>query len=342
MNLEKRLNALVKLGEYIQKKDVPLQKAIQSNYLNNQWFTPENQWKSLQAIQENYLNPEKLKQWLEKYSLKEPTETKRVGLILAGNIPLVGFHDLLCVWLSGHKALIKTSGKDEKLFAHLLDFLLKNNEGAENLLETVERLKDFDAVIATGSNNSGRYFDYYFGKYPNIIRKNRSSVAILSGSESPEQIKALGNDFFDYFGLGCRSVSKIFVPKDFDFVYFLDHLSSFQSLMMHNKFKNNYDYNRSVFLLNQATHYASNFLMLVKNKGMVSPISTVYYEYYKDQADWENRLMDEAEQIQCVVGDAGKHPHLIDFGQAQKPELWDYADKIDTMEFLLKLGTNEK
>lgn len=337
MNFEKRLEALLLLGEYIQKKDVPLQKAIQRNYINNQWFTPENQWKSLNAIQSEFLNRSKLEAWLEKYPINDQSTKKKVGLILAGNIPLVGFHDFLCVWLSGHTALVKTSGKDEKLFVHLLEFLEKTIEKPNNRFEIVERLKDFDAIIATGSNNSGRYFDYYFGKYPNIIRKNRSSVAILKGDETKEEITALGNDLFDYFGLGCRNVSKIFVPKDFDFVSFLDNLASFEGLMHHNKYKNNYDYNRSILLLNETPHFASDYIMLAENKGMVSPISTLYYEFYEHQSEWENRLMDEAEQIQCVVGNARHYPELLPFGKAQEPTLSDYADNIDTMEFLVNL-----
>lgn len=339
MNFKKRLNALVALGEYIKKQDIPLKKAVQDNFLHNQWFTPENQWNALTAIQENFLEPTKLQAWLDNYpnSTNDRTDSKKVGLILAGNIPLVGFHDFLCVWLSGHKALIKTSSKDEKLFKHLLEFLEKNVENPTEGFEVVERLKDFDAVIATGSNNSGRYFDYYFGKYPNIIRKNRSSVAVLSGNETKEDIVALGHDLFDYFGLGCRNVAKIFIPTDFDFVFFLDSLIPFTSLMHHNKYKNNYDYNRSILLLNETHHYASDFVILTESKGMVSPISTIYYETYTDQSDWENRLLDEAEQIQCVVGNTRTHDHLIPFGKAQQPELSDYADKIDTMEFLLNL-----
>lgn len=338
MNRQKRIEALEALGTYILKKDVPLQKAVNKNYLRNQWFTKENQYQALEAVVHEFLDKEKLNAWLANYPSTPTENPKNIGLILAGNIPLVGFHDFLTVWLSGNNPILKLSSKDEKLLLHLLAFLKEECPDEMKGVNVVDRLAGFDAVIATGSNNSSRYFEQYFGKYPNIIRKNRNAVAVLSGKETPEQIKALGHDMFDYFGLGCRNVSKVYVPKDFDFVYFLDHLESFKFLMDHHKYKNNYDYNRSILLLNRTEHFASDYVMLRENPSLPSPLSVVNYEYYTREEDWKNRLIDDATQIQCVVGDQKSFPDLLPFGSAQKPSLMDYADGVDTMAFCLGLG----
>jgi len=338
MNRQKRIDALVALGEYILKKDVPLQKVVNKNYLHNQWFTKENQYKALEAVAQEYLAKDKLEDWLSNYPAPTMEHPKKIGLILAGNIPLVGFHDFLTVWLSGHHSLIKPSSKDEKLLLHLLAVLKELVPDEMVGVEITERLAGFDAVIATGSNNSSRYFEQYFGKYPNIIRKNRNAVAVLSGKETPEQIQALGHDIFDYFGLGCRNVSKLFLPKDFDFVYFLDHLASFESMMDHHKYKNNYDYNRSILLLNRTKHFASDFLMMREDTALTSPLSVLNYEFYNSNKEWENRLIDEAAGIQCVVGDTLSFPNLMPFGTAQQPSLSDYADGVDTMAFCMGLG----
>ena len=253
---------------------------------------------------------------------------------MAGNLPLVGFHDFLSVFVAGHKALIRFSSKDDKLFSFVLKNLVKISPESKEYFETTERLQGFDAVIATGSSNTGRYFEHYFGKYPNIIRKNRSSVAVLDGNETIEELKSLGEDVFTYFGMGCRNVSKLYVPKDYDFPHLLDNWAHYQPLTNHNKYKNNYDYNRSILLLNRTQHFASDYIMLMENENMTSPVSILYYEFYDNEKDWRNKLKENAEQIQCSVG---KAEGLLPFGTAQNPQLNDYADGIDTMQFLSNL-----
>ncbi len=341
MNLAQRIELMAALGQAMEQKPTVLNKAIFRASLENQWFTAEAIQQSIAAIIQKYLQSEKLWQWVAKYPLAATVPNKEVvktvGLVMAGNIPLVGFHDFLSVFLSGHQAMVKLSSKDAVLFKALAEMLYELNPNTQERLEIAERLQNFDAIIATGSNNSARYFETYFGKYPNIIRKSRSSVAVLTGQESKEEIKALGVDIFQYLGLGCRNVSKLMLPKNFDFVNFMDGLEGYNYMMNHNKFKNNYDYHRSIYLLNREHHYANNFLMLVQNESVASPISVVHYEFYADENDLANKLIEQKDHIQCVVGASTEEAQYIPFGQAQQPELWDYADKVDTMGFLCGL-----
>lgn len=338
ISLYKRIALLHELSEIIQQPTSSLQKAIRKATLENPWFTQQHIEHALKVISENYLNTSAIEQWLANYNFPAvQTKPKVVGLVMAGNIPLVGFHDFLCVFLSGHKAMVRLSSKDKALFAWITLTLLELNNEVKHHLQLVPQLKNFDAVIATGSNNTARYFDYYFSKYPNIIRKNRNSVAVLTGKETSEEIKQLGNDMFMYFGMGCRNVSKLMVPRDFDFVHLLNNLSNFVPLMHHNKYKNNYDHYRSIYLLNREHHYASEYVMLVQNEQIASPIATIHYEYYDDQNDLSNKLIDKKDQIQCVVGGKAVFNQAIDFGRAQQPRLWDYADGVDTLAFLQTL-----
>jgi len=330
---EQRINAFVKLGEQLRLPSEESSQIIQSAQHKNPWYTPQNVERALRAIAEN-LTIEKLTHWLAPYP--DIQSTKTVGLILAGNIPLVGFHDILAVLISGFKAKIKVSSDDAGLTAYVMGLLKKIDPYFGDAFEIVDRLKDFDLVIATGSNNSARYFDYYFGTKPHIIRRNRNSVAVLGGAESPSQLEALGHDIFDYFGLGCRSISKLFIPKEYPIAHFFEGIAAFNNVTAHFKYTNNYDYNKSIYLINGDKHFDNGFLLLKEDEKTASPLAVVYYETYETIAEVENKLTLAQENIQCVVSElALKVPSpLFHFGESQCPSLDDYADGVNTLDFL--------
>ena len=262
---------------------------------------------------------------------------KTIGLILAGNIPLVGFHDFLSVLISGHKVLVKTSSNDQHLIKFLAKYIIAVTPEIENFITFTDgKLENFDAVIATGSNNTARYFEFYFKDKPSIIRKNRNSVAVLNGKETQQELEDLGEDIFRYFGLGCRNVSKIFLPKDYNFETFFEAMYKHKDVIYYEKYSNNYDYNKAVFLMSNFKLLDNEFLTLKEDTSFASPISSLFYEYYDDLEDLKQRLEVHKEQIQCVVS-ANLIPKSIAFGQTQKPQLWDYADNVDTIDFLIKL-----
>ena len=319
-------------GVWHQELETTLRKAEQQN----SWFTQENLRFALRYWG-GVLNDQQIQNWLAKYPEPASDHPKTIAIIMAGNVPLVGFHDFICVVLSGNRALAKLSSSDSLLLPFLAKFLLQQAPGLEsNMAFTQEKLENFDAVIATGSDNTGRYFEYYFSKYPNIIRKNRNSIAILSGKESPEALRALGEDIFRYFGLGCRSVSKLMVPKNWDFDAFFNAMFPFRNVLDHHKYANNYDYNKAVFLMSAFKLLDNNFLLLKEDGEFASPIGTLYYEYYENETALLESLAAAPEKIQCVVGNSS----LIDtipFGSTQIPELDDYADGVDTLAFLVSL-----
>ena len=335
MNLQQRINALSLLGEKLNSDKLP-SSVFRKAEANNRWFVKESIDFSLNEIS-NMLKKENLENWISLYpQINNYVTQKTVGVIMAGNIPLVGFHDFLSVLITGHKIIVKLSSKDNILLKEITNILIDIEPQFKNRISFTEvTLKKFDAIIATGSDNSSKYFEYYFGKYPNIIRKNRTSVAILKGDETEQDFKNLGKDIFTYYGLGCRNVSKLFVPDDYDFVPFLDALSEFEYVYINNKYANNRDYNSSVLLLNKVKHYDNNFLILTENIGYSAPISVVYFETYSNIDTVYKRLEINAEKIQCVVSNISDK--FINFGEAQSPNLDDYADNIDTLEFLLKL-----
>lgn len=302
---------------------------------HNNWFTPDNVHFSItswaEALTENNLN-----QWLSAYNWVEK-QPKNVGLILAGNIPLVGFHDFLSVLISGNNVLVKTSSKDDHLIKFLADYLIALDARFNEKITFVEgKLEGFDAVIATGSNNTARYFEYYFKNKPSIIRKSRNSIAVLTGKETPEEMTLLSEDVFRYFGLGCRNVSKLFVPKNYDFQSFFKGMYAQKDVIYYEKYANNYDYNKAVFLMSNFQLLDNEFLTIKEDTSHASPISSVFYEYYEDLNEVKTRLIQDAESIQCVVSN-GIIENSVYFGQTQKPKLWDYADAIDTLEFLNSL-----
>ena len=352
MQLQQRINAFVKLGDFlsqfspdgIHKKDT-----IEKNDLffdgfkhqiklaeeHNAWFNKENVLFSLDGWSKS-LNDRNINKWIEKYNFNA-VESKKVAIIMAGNIPLVGFHDFISVLISGHSVVVKQSSNDK----HLLPFLAKYLEHIEPEFKdkiefTEEKLTQFDAVIATGSDNTARYFEFYFKNKPSIIRKNRNSVAVLTGNENENQLLNLSEDIFRYYGLGCRNVSKLFVPKDYNFEAFFKAMYHWNPIINQNKYANNYDYNKAVYLMSEFQMLENGFLMIKEDNSYSSPIATLFYEYYETTESLKEKLETEAEQIQCIVSD-GFTENEIQFGETQKPMLWNYADNVDTIAFLLKI-----
>lgn len=331
LNAEKLIIAFNKLSGYLVNPDEALNNLIASAQNNNAWFSADEVQRSLNAFHK-MLNSNDLKDWFNNITVAE--HPKRIGLILAGNIPMVGFHDVLSVLATGNIALIKLSSSDDKLLPLILAKLIEIEPLLKDRIVYIERLKDFDAVIATGSNNTSRYFEYYFSKVPHIIRKNRSSVAVLTGEETTEEIAALGHDIFDYFGLGCRNVSKLYIPADYDIKHFFEPIESFKEIINHFKYNNNYDYNKSIYLVNLAPHFDNGFLLLKEDTAMSSPLAVLYFERYKSIEEVKAALQQEEEKIQCVVSKAQLEIATVDFGQGQYPRLWDYADNVNTIVFL--------
>ncbi|NND77836.1 MAG: acyl-CoA reductase [Flavobacteriales bacterium] len=300
----------------------------------NQWFTQQNIDLAFKGLG-NMLEENKAVEWLSKYVQKFPaTEEKKVGVIMAGNIPLVGFHDMMCVLISGHKALCKMSSDDNVFYPLIKEQLVSwNNEWEDKICLIDEKLEGHEAVIATGSNNTARYFEYYFKEVPHIIRKNRNAVAILDGNESKEEIFNLGEDIFQFFGLGCRNVSKVFLPEGFELNRIYEGIFEHGEVIHHNKWCNNYEYNKAVYLLSTFPFLDNNFLLLKEDdEAIVSPLGVLFYQFYRDEQELRKLLEGREEEIQCIISKKD-----IPFGKAQCPELWDYADGVDTMEFLIGL-----
>ena len=338
MTLKERKSALIKLGEYLRREDDYLNAIIKQASLNNAWFTEDAQRQAIDAIARQMLDAEKLEKWLLVYHIPDTPNQKTLGLVMAGNLPLVGFHDLLCVFISGHKAMIKLSDKDPYLLPAILKALKEIDERTASYFDIVERLKGFEAVIATGSNNTARYFEAYFGKYPHIIRKNRNGIAVFDGKETKEELLAFGRDYFDYFGLGCRNVSKIYVPKGFDFNPLLEALHEYRAIVRHTKYKNNFDYQYALYILNKVELKANGCVLMTENRAIQSPIACLHYEYYENMDQLSTELQSKLEEIQLIVSRMTiKELPVFPFGEAQKPALSDYADGVDTVEFLLSI-----
>ena len=324
----------------LREKMMDLVQLINTIQQQNGWFTPDFVSKALLSLGES-LKREKLEKWVSGYqkSFEKFNSPKTVAVIMAGNVPAVGFHDFLCVLISGHRILAKLSSDDDKLMPAIAAILTTlEPEFEDRITFTSELLKDFDAVIATGSNNSSRYFEYYFGKYPNIIRKNRNGVALLSGSETKEELNSLADDIFLYYGMGCRNVARIFVPVNYDFNPLLEVLASRIEVVDNNKYFNNYEYNKAIFLVNSINHFDTGNILLTENEQYASPVSVLHYSYYQTPENLKNEIMVNNHQIQCVVTNLNFPANKIAFGQTQSPELWDYADGVDTLQFLLNIS----
>ena len=313
---------------------------ISNAHVYNAWFTEEFVRNAVGAIS-YMLQEEKLRKWISLYNSEDfdISEGKQIGVVMAGNIPLVGFHDFLCVLLSGHYFQGKLSSKDQYLMKLMVDLVCAiNPDFADWISITEERLSGFDAIVATGSDNSARYFEYYFGKYPNIIRKNRTSVAVIIGNESELELSSLADDVFLYFGLGCRNVSRFFVPEGYDFGPLFKSFEKYSYLGSHNKYANNYEYNRAIYLVNQTKHLDGGFFILKEDNGLFSPLAVFFYEYYSSPEHLENLLNIHKLGIQALVSTDQGQEGAVTPGRAQYPEPWDYADGVDTMSFLLSLN----
>lgn len=347
---QQRINLLAELGHYLRSGgDEALDQTIQLAYLENKWFTEESTRKALKSIADSFLDRNKLTAWADLYFPENPASSapevplsKSIGLVMAGNLPLVGFHDWLCVFVAGYRAKVKLSEKDKRL----LPFLVKKmgEWNAESWAFTAfvgegEFLKEYDGVIATGSNNTARYFEQYFGRYPHIIRRNRHAVAVLSGMETPADLLALGLDIFTYFGLGCRNVSKLYVPHGYQFEGLLEALHEYRELANHDKYKNNFDYNFTLLIINNIPHLNNGCLLLTENPSLEARIAWVHYEYYDELSDLEVLLNEKKEEIQCVVSQIALPDFpVVPFGKSQEPSLLDYPDGVDVMQFLRNLS----
>jgi len=352
--LEKAISAFERLGEYLSENglnfpdDLKLKEGsgkndfnrlIEESQIHNPWYIPEFVREACRRLGKSLTNS-KLNHWLNPYrnKLSVSGKVRNVGVVMAGNIPLAGFHDFLCVLMSGNRFIGKLSADDNMLLPFIARKLVEFEPGYVSYIEMIEgKLENFNAVIATGSNNSSRYFEYYFEKYPHIIRKNRNGVAILTGHESIEDFKNLGKDIFLYFGLGCRNVSKVFVPAGYSFDSLFQAMESYRFTANHHKFYNNYEYYKSIFLINGVHHLDNGFVLVTKDNSYSSPPAVLYYEEYDNPIDLIQKLKSDSQYIQCIVSGSKDIPFVIPFGTAQNPELWDYADGIDTMEFLISL-----
>ncbi len=315
------------------------QAKIKEAHFYNRWFTPDYTKRALKAIAEEFLDKEKLQQWANAYPM-ENGDPKTAGIVMAGNIPLVGFHDLLAVLVSGHQAVVKLSEKDDKLLPFLLKELADIDSDLAKKVTLTGKLQGFDAVIATGSNLSARYFNYYFRDYPHIIRRNRNGVAILTGNESHDQLMGLAEDVFRFFGLGCRNVAKIYVPEGYDFIPLMEVFENFRDLINHKPYENNYLYNKSFMVMNNEAFMDTGFFMVRESDNLASPIAMLHYSYFSSRNALKHELQQKMEEIQCIVGDPEAHELVeVQPGYAQQPSLWDYPDKVDTMEFLTNLTT---
>ncbi len=333
MNHSERLDAFVALGHRLTALSPDELTDLAASARNqNAWFDRPNVATALAGIA-HILEPGALAQWAARYP-PEPTAVRQVGVVMAGNIPLVGFHDALCVLLSGHILLAKLSASDTFLMTWILDQLSQIETRFTKFIQIVPRLNAADAFIATGSDNTARYFEFYFGKKPNLIRRNRTSVAVFTGQETDAELAYLGPDIFQYYGLGCRNVSKLYVPERYDFTPLLDALQICSGVLNHHKYQNNYDYNKSILLVNAVPHLDSGFLLVTPNTALVSPISVLHYSEYSQEIDLVDQLTDVAPRIQCVVSAGGRWAGSVPFGRAQQPGVADYADGVDTMAFL--------
>lgn len=346
MNLQKRIKAMAGLGSQMNSRAMAGDEAFEvlctQAYLKNNWFTRGNIEQALIAWADQ-LTEEKITIWLSEYSIENETTEKRVGVINAGNIPLVGLHDLVSVLLCGHRYTGKNSSEDNLLLPYFASLLEEIEPGFKNRIEFVDRLTVFDAVIATGSNNSARYFESYFAKVPHIIRKNRNAVAVVTGNEKPGDFGKLGMDIFQYFGMGCRNVSKMFVPKGYDFKNFFEGIYEFNDVMQHSKYMNNFDYNNAMLLMKQVPFLQNGFLIIHEDARIPSPIAVVHYEKYSALSDLNEKLDAAESEIQCVVTnerlelESDLMNRQLKFGFAQSPSLNDYADGVDTLHFLISI-----
>ncbi|WP_347158240.1 acyl-CoA reductase [Pontibacter chitinilyticus] len=339
MILENRIEAFVELGKQLQRLTSEERKDwARLAQSRNPWFDEANVSSAIDGIilllEEQYL-----REWLYPYHLKQVTP-KKVGVVLAGNMPLVGFHDFMAVLISGHYLLAKLNNDDEVLMRRLANMLIAIEPAFANRFEFADLLKDADAMIATltiGSDSSVRYFEHYFANRPHIIRKQRTSIGVLTGHEEADDLRALGEDIFRYYGLGSRSVSKVLVPEGYTFDKLFEANAPYISLLDQHRYQNNYDYNKSLLLVNRVPHFDNGFMLVQQSEAMISPISVLFYDTFTSLADLRQKLAAVKDQVQCIVSAHGWLEGSIPFGQTPRPMVWDYADGIDTLAFLQQL-----
>ena len=332
MNIQARIEAFFTLGDkYLNTNNLSFSSAKKEANVHNSWFLPEFIDQSAKQIVEQFLQRPDLQNWVNMYPAIAPTPTNvKVGIVMAGNIPMVGFHDLLSVLIAGHIAVVKISSKDKVLMQYVIDSLIEINPAFKDRIIIQEQLKNCDAYIATGSNSAGEYFDQYFGKYPNIIRKNKTSIAILDGNETNEELNLLSDDMMLYFGMGCRNVTQVWVPKGYDFLPLITALKKYDYLIDQHKYKHNYDYQLALLMMNRQFYMDAGGILLSENPSPFAAIAQIHYQYY----ELENLPKIDTQSIQCVVGKNG-----LAFGSLQKPSLSQYADGVDTLEFLSSLAS---
>jgi hypothetical protein len=325
------MDLMVRLGEYLSSEDPALAAVKEKAFRRNGWFIPPFVDRALENIASGFLDAGKLSRWLEAYP-GPGAPVRKVGIVMAGNIPAVGFHDLLCGFMSGHELMLKLSSRDEVLISHMVEVLKRWEPALDGTIRIQDMLRDADAYIATGSNNTARYFHQYFAPYPHIIRRNRTSVAVLDGTESAGELDRLSDDILLYFGLGCRNVTKIYVPEDYDFLPLLDAVKRYSYLMDDHHYRNNFDYNLSIALLNKEQYMTNQVVLLMERSDVFSRIGVLHYERYRDAGALRESLALNGD-LQCVGGRGA-----VDFGTAQYPSLTDYADGVDTFRFLENLS----
>jgi hypothetical protein len=346
MNINDRIAAFDELGTQILSSNqngviTKFWETLNSANIHNPWFTPDNCNNAIRSIAEQWLSNSKLTSWINRYpeiNSEGNFRPKSIGVVMAGNIPFVGFHDMLSVLITGNKLIGKISSKDGGLMQALADLLNAIEPSFGGYIKLTDgKIENFDAIIATGGDNSSRYFEYYFGKYPHIIRKNRHSIGILTGNETKEDLDGLASDIFDYFGLGCRNVSKLLVPIDYKFNELIKSLEKHKDLINHNKYANNYEYHRALYLMNSIEHFDLGFALLKADENLGSPVGVIYYQQYENINKALNYIENNSSTIQCVVTSNDLFSHNIGFGNTQNPQLKDYADGIDTIDFLSSL-----
>lgn len=336
MTLQKDLvSAFCHLSSKLEDINQDLINVVNQSYLNNNWLTSDNYWKSINHWKGS-LTKYNIQEFITDYPIT--TESKTIGIIMAGNIPMVGFHDLLCVLLMGHNAQVKCSSNDPYVIKYLINCLKLYNPKLNDKIVITERLKSIDAVIATGSNNTFRYFESYFKHLPRLLRKNRKSIAILDGSETEKEFELLGQDILTYFGLGCRNVNQLFIPNGRTIEEILDCIMDYSHLINHNKFANNYTYHKALLLMNNEQHLDTGFLLPKRRRDLLSPLACVHYDYYESFDEIDDFILKNKEDIQCIVGNYSS-TEVIPFGKAQYPDLKDFADNKNTLEFLSTLNT---
>jgi len=341
MKLSERIAGLAELGQWIQQDLYNNTELINKAVADNPWFTKDSINQALQAISSHYLKAESLADWVSREQVSETSVQKTIGIVMAGNIPLVGFHDLLSVLVTGHKALIKASDRDRALLEAVIVRLSEMNEYWRSRIEFTERLSGFDAVIATGSDSTAGYFEKYFSNYPNIIRKNRHGIGVIFKDDTEDRIQGLADDVLSYFGLGCRNISKLYLEEGLSIDFLFEQFNEHEDIIHHNKYKNNYDYNYALFLLNKDEFYTNNFLLLKKHSHISSRIASVHYEYFNNTDELKSTLIGQQDQIQCVMASRDIDGlNSFRFGYAQKPGLSDYADGVNTVKFLKSIDGN--